>query len=145
MAGADAGPIVAMKIFVEKNEVAPGWLALKEIDAARSGPAAVRIAEKNAHEPPGNFCRYLPEIRFAAGMRRAFHFEIFAVVVMKLLQRFDQEIIHRKPDRPAPVRISTEKARRRLRRLVFNPAQISVDVHFVGMVRMVARQPAHAI
>src|SRR5260370_42702728 len=102
MAGADAGPIVAMKIFVEKNEVAPVWIALKEIDAARNGPAAVRIAEKNAHEPPGSFCRHLPEIRFAARMRRAFPFEISAVAGMKLLQRFDQEIIHRKPDRPHP-------------------------------------------
>src|SRR5260370_14836153 len=128
MVGADSGPIIAVKIFVEKDEVAPVWIALKEIAAARNGPAAVRIAEKNANQPPGNFCRYLPEIRFVAGMRRAFHFEIFAVVVMKLLQRFHQKIIHRKPDGPSPVRISTEKARRRLRRLVFNPVQISVNI-----------------
>src|SRR5260370_2593459 len=105
MAGADSGPVVPMKIFVEQDQVAPVWIALKEIDAARNGPAAVRITQKDVCEPPGNFGGDLPEIRFVAGMRWTFHFEIFPVLVMKLLQRFHQYIIHRKPDRSAPVRI----------------------------------------
>src|SRR5712664_3154761 len=132
MAGADSGPVVAMKIFVEQDEVAPMRIALKEIDAACNRPAAVRITQKDVCEPPGNFGRYLPEIRFVAGMRWTFHFEIFAVVVMKLLQRFHQEIINRKPDRSAPVRISAEKARRGLRRLVFEPAHLSIHMPLLG-------------
>ena len=37
------------------------------------------------------------------GAGRAFHLEIVAVVMMKLLERFDQEIIGRKPNRAPPV------------------------------------------
>ena len=40
---------------------------------------------------------------------------------MELLQRLDQEEIDGKPDRPAPVRVAAEQARRRLARLVGRP------------------------
>src|SRR5258708_12786182 len=101
MVGADSGPIVAVKIFVEKDEVAPVWIALKEIDAARNGPAAVRITQKDVCEPPGNFGGDLPEIGFVAGMRRAFHFKIFALLVLKLLHPFPHYIITRNPHGPS--------------------------------------------
>src|SRR5437867_4804776 len=110
MAGADPSPIIAVKIFVEKNEIAPVRIALKEFRVASYGTAAVRIAEKNVNEPPGNFGGYLPEIGLGAAMRGALHFEIFAVVVVKFLQRFHEQIVHRKPDGPAPVRIPAKEA-----------------------------------
>src|SRR5712692_5696691 len=86
MASADPGAIVAVEVFVEKDQIAPVRIALKELGAARHGPAAIRIAEKNVNEPPGNFGGYLPEIAFSAGMRGALHFEILAVVVVKFLE-----------------------------------------------------------
>src|SRR6266481_5070666 len=103
MAGAEAGAVVAMKIFVEKDEVAPVRIAPKALGAASHGPASARIAKKNMNEPPGDFRGYLPEIRFGAGIRRALHFEIFAVVMVKFLQRFHQQIVDGEPDRSAPV------------------------------------------
>src|SRR5258708_20708282 len=105
MAGGGSGAIVAMKVFVEKDEVAPVRIALKKLGAARYGPAATRIAEKNVNEPPGNFRGYLPEIGFGAGMRGALHLKIFAVVVVKFLEGFDEEIIHREPDWTAPIQL----------------------------------------
>src|ERR1700687_1827969 len=134
MAGAEAGAVVAMKIFVEKDEVAPVRIALKAVGAAGYGPAATRIAKKNMNKPPGDFRSYLPEIGFGAGIGRAVHFEIFAVVVVIFLQRFDEEIVHRKPDGPAPVRIPSKEARRGFRRLVGDAIRISVHVDLVGMV-----------
>src|SRR6266446_277608 len=103
MARADPGTIVAMKGFVEKDEVAPVRITLKKFNAASHGPASARIAKKNMNEPPGDFRGYLPEIRFGAGIRRALHFEIFAVVMVKFLQRFHQQIVDGEPDRSAPV------------------------------------------
>src|SRR5258708_20117110 len=103
MAGANPAPIIAGKILVEENEIETMRIALKKFRAARYGPAAVRIAEKNVNEPPGNFGGYLPEIGFVAGMRGALDFEVFAVIVVKLLQRFHEQIVHGKPDGPAPV------------------------------------------
>ena len=52
MAGADPGAIIAVKVFVEKNEVSPVRIALKKFGAASHGPATIRIAEKNVNESP---------------------------------------------------------------------------------------------
>src|SRR5712664_2622830 len=145
MACADPGAVVAVKVFVEKDEVAPVRVALKKLGAARYGPAAFRIAEKNMNEPPGNFRGDLPEIGFAAGMRGALNFEIFPEVVVKFLERFHKQIVDRKPNRPAPVRISAEQARRGFGRLVIDAVRISVHVNFVRMVLMEARKGAHAV
>ena len=49
---------------------------------------------------------------------RAFDLEVVAEVVMELLQRFDQQEVHREPDRPAPVGIAAEQSGARIRRLV---------------------------
>ena len=96
-------------------------------------------------EPPGDFRGDLPEIGLGAGIGGALHFEIFAVVVMIFLQGFDQQIINRKPDRPAPVRIPSKEARRGFRRLVGDAVRISVHVNFVGVVLVKARKGAHAV
>src|SRR5207253_1498181 len=47
-----------------------------------------------------------------------FHFEIVAVVMVKLLERFDQKIIDWKPDWSAPVRVATENPGLRFGRFV---------------------------
>ena len=53
-----------------------------------------------------------------AGAGGAFDLEIVAVVVMELLQRLDDQVVDREPDRPAPVRVAAEHARIRFARLV---------------------------
>ena len=63
---------------------------------------------------------------FVPRARRALHLEIFAKIMVKLLQRFDQQIVHRKPDRPPPVRISAEQTGRRFGRLVVHAACCAV-------------------
>src|SRR5438105_6787079 len=44
---------------------------------------------------------------------RAFDFEIVAVVVVEFLERLNEKIIDRQPDRPAPIRIAAENIRLR--------------------------------
>src|SRR6266446_1989750 len=145
MASADPGAIVAVKVFVEKDEIAPVRIALKKLGAARHGPAALRIAEKNVNEPPGNFGGYLPKIGFGAGMRGALDFEIFAVVVVKFLERFHEQIVDWKPNGPPPVRISAKETCRGFGRLVVNAVGVSVHVDFVRMVLVVARESPHSV
>ena len=55
MACADPCAVVAVKVFIEQDEVAPVRIALKEFGSARYGPPAVPIAEENVNEPPGDF------------------------------------------------------------------------------------------
>src|SRR5258708_27799293 len=145
MAGANPAPIIAMKIFVEKNEIAPVRIALKKLGASGYGTAAVRIAKKNVNEPPGNFRGYLPEVAFAAGMRGALYSEIFAVVVVKFLQGFHEQIVHGKPDGPAPVGISAKEAGRGFGRLVVDAVGVSVYVNLVRMVLVEAPECRHSI
>jgi len=90
MASADTCAIVTVKILIEKDEVAPVWIALKKFRSACHGSAAAPITEENVNKPPGNLGRYLPEIGFRAGVRGALHFEILTIVVMKFLKRFDE-------------------------------------------------------
>src|SRR5580704_11125878 len=139
MAGADASAIIAVKVFIEKNQVAPMGIALKNLGSSRDRAAAVRITQEDVNEAAGNFCGNLPKVAFLGGMCGALHFEILTVVVVELLKRFHQEIIHREPDGTAPVRIASENAGGRFRRLIGNAACIAVHVNFVGMVLVESR------
>jgi hypothetical protein len=111
MAGTDSGTIIAVEVLVEEDEIPPVWVALKKFRGARDGTPAVRIAQENVGQTVRNFRSHLPQIGFTARVRGAFDFKILAVVVMKFLKGLDKEIIHRKPDRPAPIRIAAEQPR----------------------------------
>src|SRR5437899_7461976 len=113
MACAEPRPGVAMEVFVEEHEVAPVWIALEALDAAEHGTSAV-LTEKNGRQAPREFGRDFPERHHAAGTRRALDGEIAAKVVVELLQRFDQQVVDRKPHRSAPVRVAAEERVRRL-------------------------------
>ncbi len=75
MAGADPGPIVAMKVFVEEDKVFPVRIILENLKSAGDGTAATRIAKEDVDEPAGDFSCYLPEIGFLRRMRGALHGE----------------------------------------------------------------------
>src|ERR1700676_4824811 len=78
-------------------------------------------------------------------MRRAFDLEVFTKVMVVLLQRFDQQVIHWKPDWPAPVGVTSKNLGARFRRLVINATGMPVHLHFVGMLLMVAGESANAV
>src|SRR5438876_602972 len=68
-----------------------------------------------------------------AGTSRAFDFEIVAVVMMKLLEGFDQEVIDREPDRTAPVGVAAENAGLRFGRFVADDFFFAANRDRVGM------------
>jgi hypothetical protein len=103
MASAKPGAIVTVEVFVEQNEIFPIWIALKELYSTGDGTAAIPIAKEDANEPAGDFTRHLPQVAFLLRVCRALHFEVLAVVVVKLLKRFDEKIVYGKPDGAAPV------------------------------------------
>src|SRR6266436_4267203 len=111
MIRANTRAVVSMEILVEKYQVAPERIALKIFHRARKRPPAVLSADKDMPEPFRDLTRHLPQIRVPVRTCRAWHLEIFPIIVVKFLQRFDQQIIDRHPDRPTPIRISTEHPR----------------------------------
>src|SRR5437588_7229260 len=120
-------------------------IVVEDFGSAKDGAAAGAIAQKDMDQAARNLRRHLPEVSFAVGVRGEFDLEVFAVVVMKLLQGLDKEIIHREPDGAAPVRIAAEYCRHGFPRFIRDTADIAVDLHFVWMVFVKARQSAHAI
>ena len=61
MAGANAGAVVAMEVFVKQNEVAPVRVGLKLLGAAIQRALAVRSTMKNSEDPTGYLRRDLQQ------------------------------------------------------------------------------------
>src|SRR5712675_1454280 len=76
--------------------------------SARVWRRAPMLREPDADQPIGKLVRDLFESQELPGARRALHFEIVAIIIVKFLQRFDEEIIEWKPDRATPVRVAAE-------------------------------------
>ena len=89
MAGADTLAGVAVEVFVKGDVVAPVRIGLEFFSVAENGALAVGAAQEDAREAAGEFGRDFPEVHHLARARRAFYFEVVAVVVMELLERFD--------------------------------------------------------
>src|SRR5712692_10107818 len=100
VAGTDAGAVVTMKILVEEDEILPVRVALKLLRATVDRSPTVRAVQKDARETAGEFCRDLPQGHLLTRAGRAFYLVAVTQVVMKLLQRLDEQIVDWEPDRP---------------------------------------------
>ncbi len=72
MAGYDAGSVVAVKVFMKGNEIAPVGIGLKLLRTAENRPASVFAAEKNARESLRDFTSDLPKVLHPPGSGRTF-------------------------------------------------------------------------
>src|SRR5205823_8568448 len=89
--------------------------------------------------------RYLSERQIVAGSSRAFDFEIIAVIVMKLLKRFNEQVIDRHPDRSAPIRIPAENTGLRFSRLIANHFLLSANQQRVRVIFMIHADRENAV
>src|SRR5262249_1447042 len=80
VAGADAGAVVAVEVLGEEQVIAPVGIGLELVRVTEHGPAAVRSAQEEAGEAPGDLPRHLEERERPARAGRAFHGEGVAVV-----------------------------------------------------------------
>src|SRR6476646_1212842 len=103
MAGADSGTVVPVEILVEQNHVAPVRICLKFIRASVYWPTAVGITQKDPRKPARDFGRNLAQVHHLARSCGALNLEAVAKIVMKLLQRFDDQIVEWKPDGTTPI------------------------------------------
>src|SRR5690349_8294996 len=78
-------------------------------------------------------------------MGGAFDFEVFAVVVMKLLQGFDEQIVHRKPNGAAPIGIPSEQTCGGFSGFIGDAADMVIDLDFIGMIEMKAGESANTV
>src|SRR5579862_2959776 len=103
MTGAHSGTGVAMEVLVKQNQVAPMGVGLKLLQVAEYRSVAIFVTKKDVCHPARQFPRHVPQRLHVSRSSRELDFEIVTQIVVELLQGLDQEKIHRKPNRAAPV------------------------------------------
>ena len=116
-----------------------GWLCSAGIDALGSAPIDV-------DDPLGDQRRDLVQgepLAAEAGHRER---EVVAEEAMELLDRLDQHVVHRHPDRPAPVGVAAEQGRVRLARHILDHrrADAGQDAE-IAMLGVNPADAAHAV
>src|SRR5213596_3707724 len=134
VARADAGAGVAVEVLVEEDQVAPVGVALELLRPAVDRAPTVPAPEEDPREPSRELGGHLPEVEHPAGARRAGDLHAVAVEMVAALERLDQEIVHREPDRPPPVRVAAEEPARGLGGLVVDPVLRPVQAEHVRVV-----------
>ena len=131
MGSADTAARVAVEVLVEMDVVAEVWVVLVARLVGEDWPSAVLVFKEYPRETRRELVRDIVDRSEVGRASRARDAKIVAVIVMKLLQRLDDEEVHREPDRPSPVGVSAEEAAVGLRRLIANRevhAIVAVDV-----------------
>src|SRR5262245_19718029 len=111
VARTDARAVVAVEVLVERDQVAPVRVALEEFRSTVDGTTAVGAGQEQSAQASRQLGGDLPEVELPAGARGAGDGEALAEVVVKLLERLDQQEIDGKPHRAAPVRIAAKEVR----------------------------------
>src|SRR5438552_11246632 len=134
MRRSESGSVVAVKILVEQDMVAPMRVFLELPRAAIERAPAGSIRGENADQPIRDFAGHLGKGDLPAVLAREWHGVCCAVCLGQLVQGFNQQKTGRKPDRPAPVRIASFDLRDRLGRLVAD--EVTVELERLSLVSL---------
>src|SRR5262245_15105576 len=145
MARPDPRAVVAMKILIEQDVVAPVRIALEGGGLAEDGTVALRIAQEDAGQPVTDLFGDLPERHLLARPGGALDGERVAKVVVEGDQPADQQDVDRHPDRPAPVRVAPEESCARLRWLIVYAVFTAAKRDDIGMLQVFARERADPV
>src|SRR5262245_42198131 len=117
---------IAVEVLVEEKQVAPMWI----VGVAHVGAVAWTLsipiwnaqARQTVREFFGDLCKSscLPRTCWV------FDLKVIAVKVVVSLESFDQQVIQRKPNWSAPIRVATEKTHRGLAGLIVD-AKLSIS------------------
>ena len=109
--GPQPGAIVAMKVLIEGQAIAPVRILLEFLAAAINRTSALLVFEEDVCQPASDLLGHLVEIHVSAGSGRTFHHEIVAEIGVVLQQGANNEPVDRHPDRPPPIGVAAEHAR----------------------------------
>src|SRR4051794_16514821 len=84
VAGADAGAIVAMKVLVEQEAVAPMRVILELPRGAEDGPPAAAVAQEGRGQTTGDLARHFEEVQLLPAAGRALDGERVPEITMVL-------------------------------------------------------------
>src|SRR5262245_29585259 len=142
MIGAEACAVVAMEVLEEQDQVPPVRIGLEFFRTSVHRAAAIFVAEEDAREAAGKLASDIPEAHLLSGAGRKLELKTLASEIVELLQGLDEQIIQRKPDRPAPVGISAEQPGGRFSRLVVHRILVAIDLQPVRLMQVITRERA---
>src|SRR5215469_16154281 len=99
----------AVEIFVKQHEIAPVGIIRVFPNVAMTRSGAILVRQEDTSEPAGKLTRDLLKGHHVSRAGRAFDLERFTVEQVITFQRFDHQEVNRKPNRTAPIRITTKK------------------------------------
>src|SRR6058998_1470091 len=134
VARAEAGPVVAVEVFVEQEIVAPVRVLLKLARSPVDRPPALAVPQEDAGQPARDLLGDLIEGHLPPGARGTFYGEIIPIVTVVLLQGPDDQAVDGHPDRPAPVGVAAEHAGIGLRGQIRDPVLLVSRPEHVGML-----------
>src|SRR5439155_16651974 len=126
----------AVEVFVKQYEVTPVWIVHVFRDLAMTRPRPVLVRQKDAPEPARNLTCYLLKRGHISRAGRALDLERLAIKKVVTFERFDDQEVNRKPDRPPPVRIATEQIAVPLARDVIDPELLVTGAKDVRLLAM---------
>jgi hypothetical protein len=109
-------PFVAGEVLVEKDIVFPVRIFLELLASSIHRAAPLGVPQENTRKPNTNFLGDFKQSQHVAGAGGAFHLEVVAVKLLEIYQCSHQEAVHGHPNRSAPIGVSSERPRVRLRR-----------------------------
>src|SRR5215207_7867003 len=133
MAGTTTLARFAVKVLVEPEIIAPVRVGLEVVVVAVQRTAAFVIAPENADQAASEFvCGFIKWHCFTAG-----HKELVAKVFVVDVERLNDKLVERRPDRTTPVGVAAEHLLGRLARLVVEVEGFVADLVGDRMLFMV--------
>src|SRR5271166_2194160 len=103
VARSNSGSRIAVEVLMEQHQVTPVRIGLELFEIAEHRAATIFIAKENVRHAARKFSRDLPQSHHLSRSRWKLDLKVVAQVVMELLERFDQQVVRRKPNGAAPV------------------------------------------
>jgi hypothetical protein len=103
---------VSIEVFVEGHIIAKIFVLLETRVEGIHLASPLAVLEKDPNQAGRKFSGYLVDGDKSARTGWVLDFEVVSIVVMELLQRFDDEKIPREPDRTTPVGVAAEQRNR---------------------------------
>ena len=136
MGGAQPGARVTVEVLVEQQQVAPFRVTSESFDCTRERPLAGRVREPDCCHPLGKSGRDVAQPELFAGSRWELDGERAPQAFVPPEQRFDEHVVQREPDRPAPIRVRHRRSRSSTRRA--HSQTFPVYAHRRRYIRMLA-------
>src|SRR5207302_4492004 len=125
---------------MKQHEIAPIRIGRIPLLGSVAGPLSCFGRQKDVRQAARKLMRHLREIHLPARADRALDRESLAVKVMVALERLDEEVVQRKPDRSSPVGVAPKEARIRFSWKVLDPELLALVVKDIGPAFMHARK-----